>query len=48
MNSDRVIQIRASLQSEEAELDLLFLKAVLPVLEKFEKIFQQDKVMIHK
>ena len=46
--TDRVIQIRAHLSTADVELDLLFLQAVLPMLNKFEKLLQQDSLMIHK
>jgi hypothetical protein len=46
--NDRVASIKASMRNPTLELDLHFLKNILPVMVKFEKLYQRQEPLIHK
>ena len=48
LRQERSIRIVSSLNSPLLRAKLLFLKAVLPSLQKFEKPFQSEAIMVHK
>lgn len=48
MTNNRVIKICQAMKNPILEVELNFLKAVLPITEKFEKVFQKSSCEIHK
>jgi hypothetical protein len=47
-NNERVASIKAALRDPVLRIELHFLKNVLPLLNKFEKLYQRESVLIHK
>jgi hypothetical protein len=46
-NNDRVASIKVGLRDPNVEMDIHFLKNILPILNKFQKVYQREDVLIH-